>query len=120
MTPVCCGTGGTAFGCWPIPCLCGNCASAGGTLTLTRSVSEGPSLTLRVGVITRHRDPMHSLLVALAFLTVLPVRLRELPSPQFVARSRFWFPVVGLLLGGLLGGWMALLSAWLPARGLAA
>src|SRR6266516_4837113 len=60
---------------------------------------------------------MHSLLVALAFLTVLPVRLRELPSPQFVARSRFWFPVVGLLLGGLLGGWMALLIRLLPARG---
>ena len=60
---------------------------------------------------------MHSLLVALAFLTVMPIRFGQLPSPQLVARSRFWFPVVGLLLGGLLGGWMALLIRWLPARG---
>jgi adenosylcobinamide-GDP ribazoletransferase len=56
---------------------------------------------------------MHSFLVALAFLTVLPVRFRVLPSPQTVARSRFWYPVVGVLLGAALGTWTALTAAWL-------
>jgi adenosylcobinamide-GDP ribazoletransferase len=54
---------------------------------------------------------MRSFLVALAFLTVLPIRLRTLPTPATVARSRFWYPLVGALLGGVLGGWTALLSA---------
>jgi adenosylcobinamide-GDP ribazoletransferase len=53
---------------------------------------------------------IQSFLVALGFLTLLPVRLRSLPSVEVVARSRFWYPVVGLLLGTLLGGWTALLS----------
>jgi adenosylcobinamide-GDP ribazoletransferase len=53
---------------------------------------------------------MHSFLVALAFLTVVPVRFRKLPEPAAVARARFWYPVVGLLLGGLLGGATALLT----------
>jgi adenosylcobinamide-GDP ribazoletransferase len=48
---------------------------------------------------------MHSFLVALAFLTVLPIRFRKLPTADVVARSRLWYPVVGLLLGALLGGW---------------
>jgi adenosylcobinamide-GDP ribazoletransferase len=54
---------------------------------------------------------MESLLVALAFLTVVPVRLRALPPAEVVARSRFWYPVVGVLLGAALGGWAALLAA---------
>jgi adenosylcobinamide-GDP ribazoletransferase len=58
---------------------------------------------------------MHSFLVALAFLTILPIRFRVLPPVQVVARSRYWYPVVGLLMGAVLGGWTALLS-----RGLAA
>jgi adenosylcobinamide-GDP ribazoletransferase len=49
-----------------------------------------------------------SFLTALAFLTVLPIRFRVQPSAEDVARSRFWYPVVGLLLGLILGGWMEL------------
>jgi adenosylcobinamide-GDP ribazoletransferase len=54
---------------------------------------------------------MRSFLVAVAFLTVLPVPFRKLPEPAAVARSRFWYPLVGLLLGALLGGTAALLVA---------
>lgn len=52
---------------------------------------------------------MRSFLVAVTLLSVLPIPYRALPSPDAVARSRFWFPLAGLLLGGLLGGWAALL-----------
>jgi adenosylcobinamide-GDP ribazoletransferase len=57
-----------------------------------------------------------SFLVALAFLTVLPIRFRTLPPAAVVAASRFWYPVVGLLLGAALGGWTSLVSAgdWSP------
>jgi adenosylcobinamide-GDP ribazoletransferase len=55
---------------------------------------------------------MRSFLVALAFLTVVPVPFRKLPEPAAVARARFWYPVVGLLLGALLGGATALATAW--------
>ena len=37
---------------------------------------------------------MRSFLVALAFLTIVPVRFRTLPDAAAVARSRFWYPVV--------------------------
>src|SRR5436309_3166057 len=50
---------------------------------------------------------MHTLLVALAFLTILPIRFRKLPSLEVVARSRFWYPFVGLLLGLLLASALA-------------
>jgi adenosylcobinamide-GDP ribazoletransferase len=55
---------------------------------------------------------MRSFLVALSFLTIVPVRFREMPSAPDVARSRFWYPVVGLLLGAALGGGCAALTAW--------
>lgn len=57
---------------------------------------------------------MRSFLVALAFLTVVPIRVREAPRPEDVARSRYWYPVVGFLLGALLGGATAL-GSYLPS-----
>jgi adenosylcobinamide-GDP ribazoletransferase len=47
---------------------------------------------------------VYSFALALTFLTVLPVPLRGLPDAGAVARSRFWYPVVGALLGALVGG----------------
>jgi adenosylcobinamide-GDP ribazoletransferase len=46
---------------------------------------------------------MRTLLVALAFLTTVPIRFRHLPSEREIGRSRFWYPVVGSFLGFLLG-----------------
>jgi cobalamin 5'-phosphate synthase/cobalamin synthase len=54
---------------------------------------------------------MHTFLIALASLTIIPIRFHKLPTAECVAASRFWYPVVGLLLGAALGGWMALASA---------
>lgn len=51
---------------------------------------------------------MQSFLVALAFLTIIPVRSSV--DQHTLARSRFWYPVVGLVLGTLLGGWAVLVS----------
>jgi adenosylcobinamide-GDP ribazoletransferase len=53
---------------------------------------------------------VQSFLVALGFLTILPVPLRTLPAAAVVARSRWWYPVIGVLLGALLGGGTALLA----------
>jgi len=53
---------------------------------------------------------MNSMLVALAFLTIVPIRFRRMPDNEAIARSRFWYPFVGLLLGALLAGWTALLQ----------
>lgn len=42
------------------------------------------------------------LLIALQFLTRLPVRLPGVPTPDENGRSLLWYPLVGLLIGGLL------------------
>jgi len=42
------------------------------------------------------------LLIALQFLTRLPIRLPGMPQPQELGRSLLWYPLVGLLLGALL------------------
>lgn len=58
------------------------------------------------------------LLIALQFLTRLPVRLPGMPTPEESGRSLLWYPFVGLLLGGLLLLGYALLngvSVWLQA-----
>lgn len=48
------------------------------------------------------------LLIALQFLTRLPIRLPGMPAPRQLGRSLLWYPLVGLLLGGVL-----LAAAWL-------
>ena len=47
---------------------------------------------------------MIALLIALQFLTRLPVSLPCMPTPEQVGRSLLWYPLVGLLLGLLLWG----------------
>ncbi|WPO98949.1 adenosylcobinamide-GDP ribazoletransferase [Pseudomonas sp. HR96] len=51
---------------------------------------------------------MAPLLIALQFLSRLPVRLPGMPAPQAVGRSLLFYPLVGLLLGLLLclGQWL--------------
>jgi adenosylcobinamide-GDP ribazoletransferase len=48
------------------------------------------------------------LLIALQFLTRLPIRLPGMPATEALGRSLLWYPLVGLLLGGVL-----LAAAWL-------
>ena len=47
---------------------------------------------------------MITLLIALQFLTRLPVSLSGMPTPEQVGRSLLWYPLVGLVLGLLLWG----------------
>jgi adenosylcobinamide-GDP ribazoletransferase len=59
---------------------------------------------------------MGSLILALRFLTVVPVPGREAEGPAALGRAAWWFPVVGLLLGvflALAGGLAG--AAWPPA-----
>ncbi|QLF92710.1 adenosylcobinamide-GDP ribazoletransferase [Pseudomonas sp. ABC1] len=51
---------------------------------------------------------MQPLLIALQFLTSLPVRLPGMPAPEQMGRSLLYFPLVGVLLGSLL--WLASLA----------
>ena len=44
------------------------------------------------------------LLIAVQFLTCLPIRLPGMPSPEEQGRSLLWYPLVGLLIGLLLVG----------------
>lgn len=73
---------------------------------------------------------MRPLLIAVQFLTRLPVRLRRPPEPREVGRSLLCYPVVGLALGLLLAvsarlvaplpallGAALLLVAWVAAIG---
>lgn len=53
---------------------------------------------------------MKPLLLAVQFLTLLPVPLRAAPRPQDWGRSALAFPLVGLLLGLLLAGVQRLLG----------
>lgn len=45
---------------------------------------------------------MLPLLIALQFLTSLPIRLPAMPEPEQQGRSLLYYPLVGLLLGALL------------------
>ncbi|MES2821516.1 MAG: adenosylcobinamide-GDP ribazoletransferase [Pseudomonadota bacterium] len=53
---------------------------------------------------------LQPLLIALQFLTCLPVRLAGMPSAEQLGRSLLCYPLVGLLLGLLLWGMSALLG----------
>jgi adenosylcobinamide-GDP ribazoletransferase len=54
---------------------------------------------------------MTALLIALQFLTRVPVRLAGMPAPEQIGRSLLWYPLLGLLIGGLLLGLHLLLGA---------
>lgn len=57
---------------------------------------------------------MGSLILALRFLTVVPVPGREAQGPTALGRAAWWFPVVGLMLGALLAGAGRLIDAAFP------
>ncbi len=73
---------------------------------------------------------LQSLLIAVQFLTVVPVRLNTAPSTLAAARSLLYYPLVGLCIGTLLAavGWLlgdtpsllgaaVLLAAWAAITG---
>jgi len=57
---------------------------------------------------------MGSLILAVRFLTVVPVPGREAQGLSAVGRAAWWFPAVGLLLGLGLAGTLAVLHALFP------
>lgn len=60
---------------------------------------------------------MQPFVIALQFLTSLPVRLSGMPAPQAVGRSLLHYPSVGLLLGSILWlGSLAIEGAALPLQ----
>lgn len=58
---------------------------------------------------------MSTFLIALQFLTRLPISLPGMPAPAAVGRSLLSYPLVGLLLGGLLLSVQWALQAQAPA-----
>jgi adenosylcobinamide-GDP ribazoletransferase len=48
---------------------------------------------------------MKSLKLAFAFMTVLPIRLKEELSPGDLGKASSWYPLVGVFIGGLV--WLA-------------
>jgi adenosylcobinamide-GDP ribazoletransferase len=57
---------------------------------------------------------MGSLILAVRFLTVVPVPGRELQGASALGRAAWWFPVVGLLLGVGLAGVLVALHTLFP------
>src|SRR5215475_12365004 len=57
---------------------------------------------------------MASLILAVRFLTILPLPGHEARGPGALARAAWWFPVVGLGLGALLAVADRALAAVLP------
>ncbi|MGH7385630.1 MAG: adenosylcobinamide-GDP ribazoletransferase, partial [Candidatus Rokuibacteriota bacterium] len=63
---------------------------------------------------------MGSLILALRFLTIVPVPGREAEGPSALGRAAWWFPVVGLMLGGALAATGSFIEAvWPPLLGAA-
>jgi cobalamin synthase len=58
---------------------------------------------------------MNGARVALGFLTRVPVADREPLTASRLSAAAPWFPVVGLLVGGLVGGTRLLFDLFLPA-----
>jgi adenosylcobinamide-GDP ribazoletransferase len=58
--------------------------------------------------------------LALSFLTIAPVPRRHIAEARELADSMAWFPLVGLLLGGMLTGVALGLHHYLPASATAA
>ena len=58
---------------------------------------------------------MQALLIAVQFLTRLPIHLRAMPSPEALGRSLLWYPAVGLLIGLALLGMHGVLHGATPA-----
>jgi adenosylcobinamide-GDP ribazoletransferase len=56
-----------------------------------------------------------SFLAALQFLTSIPVSLKREFSPAQLGRATAWFPLVGLIIGGILAGLNWLMGFILPA-----
>jgi adenosylcobinamide-GDP ribazoletransferase len=63
---------------------------------------------------------MSSLAAAVGFLTVFPVPARKWSSPMPLGRAFSWFPLVGLVLGGILATAALGLTALLPTSVLGA
>ena len=57
---------------------------------------------------------MGSLILAVRFLTVVPVPGRETQGVSALGRAAWWFPVVGLLIGVALAGALLVLHALFP------
>ena len=55
-----------------------------------------------------------SFLAALRFLTTIPLPGRGEFRPEVVGRSTVFFPLVGLIIGLIMGGWRWLLGLLLP------
>jgi adenosylcobinamide-GDP ribazoletransferase len=55
-----------------------------------------------------------SFFTALRFLTAIPLPLKHSDSAEDMARSTVFFPVIGLIIGGILVGLNLLLGLFLP------
>ena len=57
---------------------------------------------------------MASLILAIRFLTIVPVPGRAAVEPTALSRAAWWFPIIGLMLGGALAALDRALSAAVP------
>jgi adenosylcobinamide-GDP ribazoletransferase len=58
--------------------------------------------------------PWHPFLIALQFLTLVPVHFKQPPEATQNGRSLLYYPLVGLLMGGVLWGVLALAGGLAP------